>query len=77
MDAQGESLVLPPALSLGSDQLERHGLFILHNGIDVFIWVGSQVHPELCQLIFNRQFVDVSVGPVSPPLFIPAHAPPP
>ena len=66
MDAQGENLVLPPALNLGSDQLERHGLFVLHNGIDVFIWVGSQVYPELCQLIFNCQFADINVGPVRP-----------
>lgn len=40
-------------MRLGSEMLERHGFYILDNGQDVLIWLGSQVHPELLQLIFG------------------------
>lgn len=44
---------MPPAMRLGSEMLERHGFYVLDNGQEMFIWLGSQVHPELLQLIFG------------------------
>lgn len=63
----GEKIVLPPALHLSSESLERHGLYVLHTGVEMYLWVGSQVHPELCQLIFGQIFVTLTTGPYSLP----------
>ncbi|KAI9193751.1 uncharacterized protein BJ171DRAFT_429315, partial [Polychytrium aggregatum] len=44
----------PPVLNLSSEKLERHGVYLLENGLDIFIWVGRAVSPELCQLLFGK-----------------------
>ena len=42
-------------LNLTSERLERHGIFLLDNGFQQFLWLGSNVHPELCSLLFGTQ----------------------
>lgn len=50
-DEQGR-VVLPPCLNLSSERLERHGVFLIDSGLAQLLWIGSNVHPELCQLLF-------------------------
>ncbi|KAJ3238647.1 COPII subunit [Chytriomyces hyalinus] len=51
-DATGR-VIFPPVLNLSSEKLERHGLYLLENGSDIFFWVGRGIAPELCQLVFG------------------------
>lgn len=33
--------------------MERHGVFLLDNGFQQFLWIGSNVHPELLSMLFG------------------------
>lgn len=33
--------------------MERHGIFLLDNGFQQFLWIGSNVHPELLSMLFG------------------------
>ncbi|KAJ1561839.1 COPII subunit [Cladochytrium tenue] len=39
---------------LSSEKLDRAGLYLLENGMDIFIWVARGLQPQLCQMIFDR-----------------------
>ncbi|KAJ3118535.1 COPII subunit [Phlyctochytrium bullatum] len=56
---ENDKIVLPPLLNLSSEKLERHGLFLLDNGTEIFIWVGRNIAPELCQMVFDKPSYDV------------------
>lgn len=58
-DINIEDQNLPPPIPLSSEKLERHGLYILDNGQDFFFWVGSLIHPELCNLIFGSNYAEL------------------
>ena len=47
-------LVLPPALNLTSERLERHGLFLIEDGQNIFLWVGHEAVPRLIQDVFDQ-----------------------
>ena len=48
---------LPALLNLTSEKLERHGIYLLDDGIESYLWVGSNAHPELCSLLFGEPSV--------------------
>ncbi|KAJ3038754.1 COPII subunit [Rhizophlyctis rosea] len=54
-------IVYPPRLNLSSEKLERHGLYFLENGVEMFLWVGRAVAPQLCQLLFDKPSYDAIV----------------
>ncbi|KAJ1564274.1 COPII subunit [Nowakowskiella sp. JEL0078] len=54
IDESGYQVQLPYPLNLNSEKLERHGVYLLENGIDIYIWVGRAVAPEFCQLLFDK-----------------------
>lgn len=33
--------------------MERHGIFLLDNGSQQFLWIGSNVHQELLSMLFG------------------------
>ena len=33
--------------------MERHGIFLLDNGFQQFLWIGSNVHTELLLMLFG------------------------
>jgi len=43
-------------------------VYVLDNGFDIFIWVGANVHPELCNLIFAAPYVQIETGKTSVPI---------
>ncbi|KAJ1941993.1 COPII subunit [Kickxella alabastrina] len=47
--------VLPPRLGLSADALSPYGIFLLHNGSDLFLWIGRDANPALCQALLNVQ----------------------
>ena len=46
-------VVLPPSLNLTSERLERHGLFLIEDGQNIFLWVGHEAVPRLVQDVFD------------------------
>lgn len=49
---EGE-VILPPRLNLTSERLERHGLYLIEDGQNVFLWVGRDAVPQLCLDVFD------------------------
>jgi protein transport protein SEC24 len=46
-------VVLPPPLPLTSERLERHGLFLMEDGQNLFLWVGVAAVPQLIKDVFD------------------------
>jgi protein transport protein SEC24 len=44
---------MPPAQPLTSERLIRHGLFLLEDGQNMFLWVGRDAVPQLIQDVFD------------------------
>lgn len=64
LDEHG-TMQFPPLLNLSSERLERQGLFLLDNGLDLFFWVGRMCPPELLQMLFDCSVYDsLPVGKV-------------
>ncbi|WVQ78173.1 protein transporter SEC24 [Cryptococcus sp. DSM 104549] len=55
-------VVLPPALNLTSERLERHGLFLIEDGQNIFLWVGHDAVPRLVQDVFGLDSYGELVG---------------
>ncbi|KAL7422116.1 COPII subunit [Cryptotrichosporon argae] len=56
-------VVLPSPLNLTSERLERHGLFLLEDGQNLFLWVGHEAVPRLVQDVFDLpSYADLTGG---------------
>lgn len=56
---------IPPALLLSSEMIETQGIYLLDNGQDMFIWLGSNAHPELVESFFGKSLHHLESGKVS------------
>ncbi|KAJ3166384.1 COPII subunit [Geranomyces variabilis] len=62
------TIVYPATMNLSSEKLERHGLYLLENGLDMFLWVSRGVSPELIHQLFDKQSYDaIQVGKTTLP----------
>ncbi|XP_045687172.1 protein transport protein Sec24D [Phyllostomus hastatus] len=48
-----KSTALPPAVRCSESRLSEDGVFLLANGLSMFLWLGASSPPELVQGIFN------------------------
>ncbi|SCZ98643.1 BZ3500_MvSof-1268-A1-R1_Chr3-1g05521 [Microbotryum saponariae] len=48
-----QGVVLPIPLPLSSERLERHGLFLIEDGQNVFLWLGRDAVPQLVLDVFD------------------------
>ncbi|GAB1288088.1 Sec24-related gene family, member D (S. cerevisiae) [Apodemus speciosus] len=48
-----KSSALPPAVRCSETRLSEEGIFLLANGLNVFLWFGVGSPPELIQALFN------------------------
>ncbi|EKM58042.1 uncharacterized protein PHACADRAFT_252008 [Phanerochaete carnosa HHB-10118-sp] len=55
-------VIMPPPLPLTSERLERHGLFLLDDGQNIFLWVGRDAVPQLIMDVFNLPSYEVLRG---------------
>ncbi|KAJ3127695.1 COPII subunit [Nowakowskiella sp. JEL0407] len=62
-----EGLQLPIQLNLSSEKLERNGLYLLSNGLDIYIWVGRGIDPQLCLQVFGRDYESIVIGKTTLP----------
>ena len=48
-----QGLIMPPPLPPTSERLERHGLFLIEDGQNIFLWVGRDAVPQLVMDVFD------------------------
>ncbi|RXM29792.1 Protein transport protein Sec24C [Acipenser ruthenus] len=60
LDVKGDSL--PTAVRASEERLSKGGLYLLENGLHLFLWVGANVQQELLQSVFNTP----SFGQIDP-----------
>jgi protein transport protein SEC24 len=51
-------IVLPPIVNLSVDQLTSNGVYLLDNGVDMFLWVGRSADIGLVGSLFGVQSLD-------------------
>lgn len=57
-----ESTSLPVAVRDSEERLSRGGVYLLENGLNLFLWVGANAQQELLQNIFGTP----SFGQIDP-----------
>ncbi|KAI9342048.1 hypothetical protein DFJ73DRAFT_944784 [Zopfochytrium polystomum] len=57
-----------PLLNLRAEQVASAGLCLLDNGLDVFLWVGRNVPPQLCAMLFGKGYEGVQYGKLALPV---------
>ena len=60
-----DGVLLPPALNLTSERLDRHGLHLIEDGQNMFLWLGRAAVPALVNDAFGRNsYEEVQIGKV-------------
>ncbi|KAI9340889.1 Sec23/Sec24 trunk domain-containing protein [Obelidium mucronatum] len=49
---------LPPCVRISYERLDPEGIFLMENGVQMFLWVGRQCPPELINQVFGVQRVE-------------------
>jgi len=58
--------ILPPTLSLSSENLEHDGIYLLENGEDAMLYVNAQASREVLHQLFGVHSIDeLPVGQVN------------
>lgn len=39
---------MPPRMNLTSEKFERHGCYLIHDSQRIYIWIGKDAVPQLC-----------------------------
>lgn len=61
-----KSTALPASIRCSESRLSEEGIFLLANGLNMFLWLGVSSPPELIQGIFNvPSFAHVNTDMVS------------
>ncbi|TPX48602.1 hypothetical protein SeMB42_g02938 [Synchytrium endobioticum] len=55
--SDGET-IMPRMINLSSERLDRSGMFLLENGLEIILWVGRAIPPEMVQAVFDRPSYD-------------------
>lgn len=48
-----EQFVVPPRLNLTAEKIERHGLYLIEDGLNIFLWLGRDAVPQLMIDVFG------------------------
>ncbi|KAJ9648727.1 COPII subunit [Coniosporium tulheliwenetii] len=52
-DPQTGEIMLPPAMNLSSERIVPHGLYLIDDGVNQFLWVGRDAVPALLLDVFG------------------------
>ena len=62
-------ILLPSPLNLSSERLERHGLYLIEDGQNMFLWLGSGAVDALVRDAFGvNSYAELRVGKITLPL---------
>ncbi|CAH1795236.1 unnamed protein product [Owenia fusiformis] len=56
-DVDVDSSQLPTAIRCSAERLRDHGVYLLENGVSMFLWVGMNAAPDWVQNVFGVQSV--------------------
>lgn len=63
-DSETGKIVLPPALNLGSDRIERNGVYLLDDGRELVFYVGAGASSDSCVQLFGKPYHQLVAGKV-------------
>ena len=52
------AMTYPTRLNLSSEKLDRFSVFLLENGLDMFLWVGKSADPNLVAALFGTNDIN-------------------
>ncbi|KAM0787856.1 hypothetical protein ACM66B_003909 [Microbotryomycetes sp. NB124-2] len=62
-------VILPTPLPLSSERLERHGLFLIDDGQNIFLWLGRDAVPQLVLDVFDlASYAELRSGKMTLPV---------
>jgi len=53
-------VTLPPILDLSSEKLSRDGIFLLQNGLQLYLWLGEEVDPSRFSSLFDKPLTETT-----------------
>ncbi|XP_074619307.1 protein transport protein Sec24C-like isoform X2 [Acropora palmata] len=56
-DVDKEATGLPPVIRCSAERMAENGVYLLENGISLFLWIGLQVDPNLLHEVFGVQTI--------------------
>ncbi|GAB2282340.1 Protein transport protein Sec24C [Dionaea muscipula] len=62
MSKETEGSLIPSAIPLSSEHVKDEGIYLLENGIDAFVYIGSSVDPHVLQQLFGTSSVEEIPG---------------
>ena len=63
------NVIMPPLLNLSSEVLERYGIYLLSDGLSIYIYLGRAIPTDLCVKLFDvPNYEAVAQGRYSLPL---------
>jgi len=57
VDLDHDTELVPDILRCSIDRMEENGIYLLENGISLFLWIGLQVNQELLQQLFHANTI--------------------
>ena len=55
LDIESEEKPIPVALRCSMERLKPEGVYLLENGVNLFLWLGARLSPQWIQSVFNVQ----------------------
>lgn len=69
VDPTSQMLIMPPRLNLSSERFERHGLYLIEDGMSIFLWLGRAAVPALTMDVFGApDYASLASGPITLPV---------
>lgn len=50
--------IVPPKLQLSAERLDSRSIFLLDNGVNMYIYVGSNANPSILKNVFGNLLID-------------------
>lgn len=52
-DSEDSDIYIPPRLHLSSENIDRHGLYVMDCGESIYVWVGRSISDIYLQQVFD------------------------
>jgi protein transport protein SEC24 len=59
LPGENGNIVFPPRLSLSSEKLNRGSIFLLEDGLDMFLWIGRHTPPDVLMAFFGQPNLEI------------------
>jgi len=59
-----DSVTFPYSQNLCSDRIEGKGIYLIDNGLEIYLWISKKSDPELLQSLFGNNYDAIISGKV-------------